>query len=259
MNEFQNPYASPTQFEPQPKSHAPLKPVYAPPYQSAGTIALVTMVLLALNGLIDAASAGSSALQLELLQRAVDGVPISEEEAAANDNREMLVGVTQLGLYLVTAVVFLIWFFRAHRNLGALGAQHLQYSPAWAVGGWFVPFLNLVRPCQVAQEIWRFSDPSGIRSPVYAAHGSALVGWWWAMWIIGGILGQISFRLNLNADSPQDYLVATWVALGSCVVGLPLAALAIGVVYQINKNQEERHNLIQSSSPAAPFLGATSF
>jgi hypothetical protein len=63
-------------------------------------------------------------------------------------------------LIAVTATVFIIWFHRAYRNLGSLGVAQLRWGTGWAVGGWFVPLLNFVRPKSIANDIWRGSDPA---------------------------------------------------------------------------------------------------
>jgi len=83
---------------------------------------------------------------------------------------------------LVVAVLFLVWFRRAYRNLAALGAEGLRFSAAWAVWGWFVPLLGLVRPKQLLNDVWRASDPdlpagdhgSWRRRPV-----PSVLTWWW--------------------------------------------------------------------------------
>ena len=36
--------------------------------------------------------------------------------------------------------------------------QGLRYGNGWAIGAWFVPILSLVRPKQMANEIWRGSE-----------------------------------------------------------------------------------------------------
>ncbi|MFC1995866.1 DUF4328 domain-containing protein [Chloroflexota bacterium] len=46
-------------------------------------------------------------------------------------------------LFVITAVLFYMWIHRAHRNLPSLGVSGLKYSPGWAVGGFFIPILNL--------------------------------------------------------------------------------------------------------------------
>lgn len=100
---------------------------------------LVATLVLSVTGIV------SGLLQIELLSRAGRG-GISVAGAAANDSRQQLIGVLRFLLALGTAVAFLMWFHRTHKNLPGLGGRELKYTPGWAVGGFFVPFLNLVRP-----------------------------------------------------------------------------------------------------------------
>ena len=71
-----------------------------------------------------------------------------------------LAGVAELatwvltGLLLCSGLVFLCWLYRAACNARALGARGMQVSPAWAVGGFFVPIIHLFLPYQAVKEIW---------------------------------------------------------------------------------------------------------
>ncbi|HEU5116180.1 MAG TPA: DUF4328 domain-containing protein, partial [Isosphaeraceae bacterium] len=109
--------------------------------------------------------------------------PFTEAEAEANDNRQSLIGVGYLVVFLVTAITFLKWIYRANLNSRGFGAQNMQFSPRGAVGYYFVPFVNLVRPYQAMKEIWQISHGP---SHWQANPGSALLGWWWALWLISG-------------------------------------------------------------------------
>jgi Domain of unknown function (DUF4328) len=64
--------------------------------------------------------------------------------------------------FVGSAVAVPMWMHRAYRNLPALRAQALRWSPGWAAGGWFIPFANLVIPFQVMRELWHHSG--GCRS-----------------------------------------------------------------------------------------------
>ena len=59
-------------------------------------------------------------------------------------------------VFIATGVFFLFWFHRAYRNLPALGGDR-RYGTGWAIGSWFVPFLNAWRPKQIVNDIWRES------------------------------------------------------------------------------------------------------
>ena len=59
--------------------------------------------------------------------------------------------------FLVSGIAFLAWFYAAHKNLSLAGLQP-SYASGWTIGGFFVPFLNLVRPYQLMKELWRGSE-----------------------------------------------------------------------------------------------------
>ncbi|SIN25863.1 DUF4328 domain-containing protein [Micromonospora cremea] len=46
---------------------------------------------------------------------------------------------------MVAAAAFVTWLHQARRTAGRLGGG-LAWSPGWAVGGWFVPVVNLSIP-----------------------------------------------------------------------------------------------------------------
>lgn len=155
------------------------------PFVSGHTRAQWVAFLLIAGIVLDLIAVGSVAAQIELLSRAMAGQIITQAEAAANDSRQQILAVLQGGVWFITAVLFLMWLHRAYRNLPTLGARHLKYSPGWAVGGFFVPILSLVRPFQVVRKIWQASDPNVLDDSAWQrAETSALVGWWWAFFLI---------------------------------------------------------------------------
>ncbi|MCI0378258.1 MAG: DUF4328 domain-containing protein [Gemmataceae bacterium] len=175
-------------------------------FRPANSLALSVKVLLALLMFFNLAILGSNYLQLRLAERAIAGQEVQLAEVDSNDLRQLALGVGYLVLSIATVVVFLIWFYRAHANLTPLGARGLSYTSGWAVGFWFVPFLNLVRPVQIAQEIWRNSDPSAVRPDGVhqgTASSSALIGFWWAIYLIANVINNISFRMSLDARTPE--------------------------------------------------------
>ena len=190
----------------------------------------------------------SNLLQMGLLARAASG-GISQAEAASNDARQQLIGVIQVVLYLATGVTFLVWFHRVHKNLPGLGGRQLKYSPGWAVGGFLVPFLNLVRPLQVMREAWHGSDPSGLERDMGPSGPSlrnqlgtpALMGWWWAFFLISGFLGNLIMRMSFAENQTLDQLkTLTTLMVFSDVLDVPSAILAISLVSRITRWQAQR-------------------
>jgi hypothetical protein len=73
--------------------------------------------------------------------------------ASAEWPRQRMIASLQGLTYLATVTGFLVWFHRAYTNLHSLGMEPLRLRAGWAVGGWFVPILNLVRPKQIMSDI----------------------------------------------------------------------------------------------------------
>ena len=215
-------------------------------FKPAGGVTLSLKILLILNLVAHAALLLSNFLQYRLAQRLVAGEQVQHIELEANDSRQLLLGLVHLGLYVGTAIVFLIWFHRVHANLEPLGAGELTYTSGWAVGSWFVPFLNLVRPYQIAQEIWRNSDPDEVnpdnRGP---SENSSLIGIWWAMWIISNIASNVSFRMSENVNTPQGLQSATAVGILTDVASIILTCLALMVVNSIQNRQLARAQALE--------------
>jgi len=140
-----------------------------------------------------------------------------------------------------------MWIHRAHRNLPSLGAEGLKYSPAWAVGGFFIPIWNLFRPYQVTQEIWKASDPSiGINDRLAwkQAPASSLVSIWWFLWLVTGFISNIYIRMSLTAETLEQLYQLSWAILILDSLGIIAALFAILVVRNIDSRQIEKSNIV---------------
>jgi hypothetical protein len=184
----------------------------------------------------------SGALELQLLSRAAEG-GMTDADATANDARQRLIGLLQILLLIATAIAFLRWQHRAHRNLQAFQAAKLQFTPGWAVGYWFIPIINLFRPYQTINELWRASAPEiepGNRTAWQAVPAPAIVGVWWACFLITSFLGRLSFRLSTGANTLPEVTTASWVTLASDAMDVLAALCAILVVRGIDQRQEAK-------------------
>ena len=174
-----------------------------------------------------------------------------------------LVALADIGLRITTAVVFLIWIYRAYKNLSPLMARNLEHTPGWAVGWWFIPFANLVKPFQVVRELFNESDPDFDRETGFLhipAGTPFVIGMWWATYLISNILYRISDMLYGKGELPdsQSFFVPL-------VAGAILAAISAGyaayIVHTIIQRQEARAKIVasnfenaqQPSWPAAQF------
>jgi hypothetical protein len=84
---------------------------------------------------------------------------------------------------LTAYVLFLVWVYGAYRNALALGAAGLTFTPNMAIGIYFVPIINLWWPYQAMRETLLASQKAD-GEPDAPKPRLALVGWWWAAWLI---------------------------------------------------------------------------
>jgi hypothetical protein len=105
---------------------------------------------------------------------------------------------------IVAATLFGIWLHRAVRNLTGLGRVGMTYSPAAAVGSFYIPFVSVVRPYRVLTELWRASDPRPeADGSAWRTHGSntSLLDTWWGCLLASGFVPQLK-RLNPVVEIP---------------------------------------------------------
>jgi hypothetical protein len=163
-------------------------------------------------------------------------------------------------LFLTISIVFLMWVFRAYRNLSALLPGSVTYSARWAVGYYFIPVVNLFRPYQVMREIWWKSDPSslsvfGKESCATKTSSAAIVGWWWASFLLMHIVNYTGLPLRnlivagpLRGDVLHHPFVTGWVSVAFSLTSLVATVSTILLVHRIDVNQTRRYALILQES-----------
>ena len=210
-----------------------MRPGYAP----MGGRERAVVVLLVLVIVVDLAAVASSIAELSLLDRVDAGEAVSDAELEDNDDRQAAVGLVQTLFLIATAVFFIRWLRLAYRNADVVAPGVRRYGHGWAIGAWFVPFLNLWRPKQIVNDVWRAGDPSG--SPQGAAL-SPLLNLWWAGWIVSNVLAQVAVRLSLDQDTVEELRTADAWYIASDAFDAVVALLAILVVRRITRRLEER-------------------
>lgn len=218
-------------------------PLLKPNNDRAKNAILMIWILLGLQLL----AAVSSFLEYRLLQNVANEVEVSDLSLSANDLRELVIGLVNSTAYIVSVVLFIMWFRRAYFNLHQV-TGHLSYSEGWAAGAWFVPFMNLYRPFQIMIELYNRSyhylhedDPG---------HGYTVstrwVGWWWGLWITSGIVGQIVFRYSLHAKTIDTLMAADYLSIAATILDIPLAIVTVKVIkdyYSLERAMDEKIKL----------------
>ncbi|MGW7476455.1 DUF4328 domain-containing protein [Streptomyces cyaneofuscatus] len=159
----------------------------------------------------------------------------------------------QSTVFLVTGILFILWFHRTRRNAEVFDPSVQKMGPGWAVGGWFVPVANLWFPYRVADGIWTGSAPIGPEGGRTAVP-RALLNFWWALWIATLLSDQITARAQDTSMEPGQQAHALALVAAADALEIAAAVLAILFVRALTRMQVERAT--QPLVPAPPVPGA---
>lgn len=221
--------------------------------------AQVVVALLVVSGLISCFSILYELDLQALMDRLASGQPVGSAEMQTAEDRIALIAGLWAAALVCTGIAFVAWFFRAYQNIERLGARDLRVKHGWAIGSWFVPILNLFRPKQIMNDIWRASDPAlpagDARGWQHAAVPGLLDGWW-AVFLIGGAASNVAGRMIENAETIAARQSAGTVAMfadGGLILG---AVLAVLVVRAVTSRQERRAECVSGGGPPVIMPGA---
>jgi len=188
----------------------------------------VVMVFLGLTAVVDLARLAFVVSETAYLRAVLNGETISLSAARASDDRITAATGFALLLLIATGTAWCIWQHRGHRNLRDLGRAHLKFTPAWAVGWWFIPIANLFKPFQSVRELWQASEPIGDGAHWSMSSTWPVIGGWWVCWIAPNVLawGARGMRSSedLHTIVSGDYL---WMASDALLIVAAILAIAI--------------------------------
>lgn len=130
----------------------------------------------------------------------------NEGEVIFDEGTYNLITALYLGSVFVTCFVFYArWLLTASRNAHVLAQKHLDQTPGWSVGFYFVPIALLWKPFISMKEILNASKGNPLRE------SNKLVGWWWAMHLVSSLLDRVLPQLAYPAELAS--LVLSWMLI----------------------------------------------
>lgn len=241
-----------TEFDaaaPPPPGGQPMYPQYGYPVPPPRFRALRGLAI-ALQGLLAAQVVATGlGIAATLNERSVidrlrdDADSVSTSEIESTDGLTSAAGLLQALLYLATAVVWIIWLYKARKNVDDWDADGQRLGAGWAIGGWFVPLGNLVLPAIVtkdvgvgtsydAGQVWQRS-----RYPLAVIWGIAFA----AMNVMSSISYYKSRNIDRSADVTLDDITSyeSW-DLAAQAVTLVAIGIAVALVRSITERQTDR-------------------
>jgi hypothetical protein len=220
------------------------------PYNSAHFRAGIVKILL-----IAGAIAAGISLLAEALSLAFP--PLTETQEIGENMMSagialviFLLALLEFIIYVTTVVFFLMWLYRSYNNLRAFNSRiPLDHSAGWAVGSFFIPFVNLAVPYRAVKEVWQKSWPAD-ETLLYAPSAPATFPIWWTFWLLSCFAGNISMRLSFNENAPEN--AGTIVSIIASGLSIIAAVFAYLVVDAIDKRQEETSRKVNLEGPTGP-------
>lgn len=254
---FQHPNGAWSRWEPSTQQWVPYAAAvqYVAPvrYTRLRGIARWTVIAIAVDMALSLVTIAVAARQLSTLS-VTEFTPI-EDYMATTAGLQIAMNVAGMAA-IAAGILFVVWFYRAYQNLVPLKTQG-RFSSGWAIGAWLIPILNLFRPKQIANDIWRTSDPSLPAEPGTAwlqVKVAPLLHWWWAAWVVASLVGLIVFPISTVTElrgsgtlgtaaepSVTPFLRSFSVTMIATSIATILAgAFAIPVVNRVTERQERR-------------------
>jgi Domain of unknown function (DUF4328) len=216
-------------------------------YKSTSTLAKTTVILLALTAILNGLYALTRIVEFFFFK---DLSPKDRVDSTSYLTHLSIMGLVSLLVIIfsyATPVIFLIWQFRAAKNLYFLNANAITNSPGWNVGWWFIPFASLVMPFTCINELVNGSKTENALDESYAANPSStyLTGSWWFFYLAGGLIGIataiLAFQIITNPEYWQYFVISLSFSHSFNIIA---SVLIIKIIQLIDNSQETSYKLL---------------
>lgn len=220
----------------------------APTYASPGSRSTAAVVALYVKVGTCLLAIAADVRRIVVAERLDEGRVLVDALLAA-DQLVTLAGLLELAAFVAAAALFLRWQVAAHRNLPALGGSAPRTGVAAGVASWFVPVVNLVRPLQVVEDLWRAGE-RGARAP-------ALFRVWWIAWLVALVAVLAAWTLTGDAADVGERQRIDALRAVSTGLSAMAAAFVIAVISRTTSRQEARAAAIGAprAAPSVPADG----
>ena len=160
------------------------------------------------------------------------------------------IGVAINLLYCLLAVAFLVWKYKAYKNLYTLNTGRLEYSPGWAVFGYFFPLADFFIPYRIMREIWRAGSHKHIDNVSWKESSvGVLLPLWWILFIANIVLTYAAYYFTSSSAFQHGivYEYQLFYAL-SYITGIAGIITLMILVRTISDRQMVKHERLMNES-----------
>ena len=192
---------------------------------------LIWIVLICEVGLLVAGT-----LRLNLFLKISHGYAISSGVALVSDLSRKIFAILRFFAYVISAIMFLMWFYRAYYNLHQR-VEELSYKQGWAIASWLVPIVSLYMPYQIMKELYVETKKILLKKGIINEDGIFLnfLIPWWTLVIIQYIVSLVFNSIAKKAQTVDELITATVMSIILHIIGILISLVTIKVVKDYSK------------------------
>ncbi len=206
------------------------------------------LIIFAILAFIDVSQIGFHLYQNNVLNGYENG-EYSIELIESLDIVSVVIGLLQSVCIIFAIVFFIRWFRRAYGNLIRLGVS-MEYNENIAVWGYFIPFINWVRPIKTMKEIYTKTQDTlkNYDTSLIVDNNTGFIVLWWVFYIGNGVVSNYAAKRLNRAETIEAFVEANNAYIISDLVDLASITLAIVVIQKIAKLELSLKNADKSLS-----------
>ncbi|MFP6593820.1 MAG: DUF4328 domain-containing protein [Dehalococcoidia bacterium] len=163
-----------------------------------------------------------------------------------SDHSVIWASVSIFGIALV--VTFTMFIHQASSNLRHLRIAGQKFTPGWAVGWFFIPFMNIYKPTRIVGELAKASRSTDTKNPRAWQNANSqdgkFISSWWTLVIMAVLFGPRGISLFVGRGNIEDWAAAgRLLVLSDLFQVLPLV-LTVIVIFRLQRAQEIRHQIM---------------
>ena len=142
-------------------------------------------------------------------------------------------------------LLFIVWFYKAYKNIQTLDDMHYFHTPKWAYLGFFVPFANLFVPYQIGRDLLYYSLSSDRKNEF---KNTNIIGFWWFLYLFYPAVPAIQNSILGSEINPESY--QTFMATGfiSSLILIAGSLITKKIVIEIGAHQHNTFNRLETKN-----------
>lgn len=186
------------------------------------------------------------------------GETISIEDVRAIEFRQRLLNLFYSLSSIISGILFIVWFAKSYKNL-LPRIENPLFSVGWAIGVWFIPFMNLIRPYNMMHEM--FSEAKSFiqtrKASIVNDLKFPLLIWWWVFYLGRNVLQLIHGYMEKSADTMVEIRNLSIYHIITCAVGIAAAVITIQMITQYLKLEDQLNEIPEDSAEDIPQVVAS--